>query len=146
MSATVTGSRAWARGDFAQEAGVELLIRAFDGRFAFRGCPWVRPCEQPGWFWIDTEAITEHSVGLSGGERRVLAVVSSLIGSAPVEDLGGLVAGVDRRHLHLILAALAHAAGSHKHVELVCHGDELRLDPLPALVPWPAAAGVGRAA
>jgi hypothetical protein len=37
MSAAAIGLRTWAMGDFAQEAGVELLIRALDGRFAFRG-------------------------------------------------------------------------------------------------------------
>ena len=145
MSATAMGLRTWAKGDFVQEAGVELLIRAFDGRFAERGCPWVRPCEHPGWFWVDTEAIAAHSGGLSGGERRVLSVVASLSGSDPVRDLGDIAAGVDRRHLHLILAALAHAGGSHQHVDLVWHGDELRLDSLPALVPW-SAAEVGTAA
>lgn len=138
MSATATGLRTWATGAYDQEAGVELLIRAFDGRFAQRGCPWVRACQHPGWFWVDTDAIAEYAGGLSGGERRVLAVVASLIGSDPLDDLGGILAGVDRRHLHLILAAMAHAAGSHHHVGPVS-GDELRLDPLPALVSWPAA-------
>ena len=138
MSATAMGLRTWSKGDFVQEAGVELLIRAFDGRFAERGWPWVRPCRRPGWFWIDTEAITQRSGCLSGGERRVLSVVASLIGRDPIRNLGDIVTGVDRRHLHLILAALAHAGGSHEHVDLVWHGDELTFGPLPALVPWPA--------
>jgi hypothetical protein len=33
------GLRLWARGGYDLEAGVELLIRAFDGRFARQGCP-----------------------------------------------------------------------------------------------------------
>ena len=58
------GLRAWAKGDYAQEAGVELLIRAFGGQFAQRGCPWVRPCHRPGWYWLDVRTLLDYSGGL----------------------------------------------------------------------------------
>lgn len=34
--------RNWARGSHPDEAGVEFLIRAFGGRFAGAGYPWIR--------------------------------------------------------------------------------------------------------
>src|SRR6478609_8065063 len=100
--AAAEGLRGWAQGSYAGEAGVELLIRSFGGRFAQRGCPWIRSCPRPGWFWVDPEAIADHAGGLSGGERRVLAVVAALVDARPVDDLGDIMAGVDRRHLALI--------------------------------------------
>lgn len=139
-SVTVSGLRAWARGAYAEEAGVELLVRAFGGRFAQQGCPWIRPCERAGWFWVDTEAITSSSDGLSGGERRVLAVVASLIGSDPLESFDWLLAGLDRDNLTLVLAALSHAGGSHQHTDLIQTGDGVSFTRLPALVEWPKTA------
>ena len=140
MSATADGLRAWAHGTYAGEAGVELLIRSFGGRFAEQGCPWVRPCRRPGWFWVDAEAIAEQAGGLSGGERRVLVVVAALVDARPVDDLADILAGVDRTHLVLILAAMAHAGGSHEQVAVVRHGESVSFDRLPAVVPWPAEA------
>jgi hypothetical protein len=132
------GLRAWARGAYDQEAGVELLVRAFGGRFAEQGCPWIRPGDRPGWFWVDVLGLSEHLGVLSGGEQRILAVVASLIdGRRAIDHLGETVAGLDRRHLQLVLAALAHAAGSHEHAELVGRGEELVFVPLQALVAWP---------
>jgi hypothetical protein len=135
---TADGLRSWARGAYAEEAGVELLVRAFDGYFADPEWPWIRSCERPGWFWVDTDAITAQSGVLSGGERRVLAFVSALIDGSSLHDVGGLVAGVDRLHLQLILAALAHAGGSHQHQGLVEDDGCLGLENLPALVAWPS--------
>ena len=60
--------------------------------------------------------------GLSGGERRVLAVVAALIDEQPVEIVD-VVSGLDRHHLDLVLAALAHAGGSHEHMSVVLDPD-----------------------
>lgn len=134
-----TGLRLWARGSYAEEAAVELLVRAFDGRFCRDGAPWVRPTGRPGWYSLDPDAIHTFSGGLSGGERRLLAVVAALAGDRPLDDLGGILAGVDRAHLALILAALAHAGGSHQHSELIVTGNgSCSFVELPALVRWPA--------
>lgn len=138
MSATaVNGLRDWAKGDYPQEAGIELLIRAFDSQYAQRGCPWVKPCDRPGWLWLDVATLLDHQAVCSGGQRRVLSVVAALVDDRPIADLGDILAGLDRTNLRLVLAALSHAAGSHEHAELIRRSDELVFVPLPALVPWP---------
>ena len=55
-------------------------------------------------------------------------------------DLGGLGGGLDRRALVLVLAAIAHAAGSHEHRRITFGEDGIPRpgDRLPPLVPWPA--------
>ncbi len=70
--------RRWARGAYAEEAAVELLIGAFGGRFAAIGYRWVR-----AWFWLDGEALIQLTDALSGGERRVLAVAGALVSGLP---------------------------------------------------------------
>lgn len=137
MSATgAAGLRAWSNGGYYQEAGVELLIRAFDGRFAQHGCPWVKPCDRPGLLWLDVAVLVDHLGVLSRGEQRVLTVVAALVDGSRGVDLGDILVGLDRRNLRLVLAALSHAAGSHQHSTLVCEGDGLVLVALPPLVPW----------
>lgn len=106
--------RRWAKGLYPLEAGVELLIRAFDGRFANPSQPWVQQGDDPGWWWIDVEQMTEDNYGaLSGGETRLLRIAASLLGGPPV-DLSRNLAGLDRQHLQLVLDAIAHAGGSHE--------------------------------
>ncbi len=107
--------RRWAKGLYPLEAGVELLIGAFDGRFANQGQPWVQQGDDPGWWWIDVEQMNEDNFGaLSGGETRLLRIAASLLDGPPV-DLSRNLAGLDRDHLHLVLAAIARASGSHEH-------------------------------
>lgn len=137
MPGVVSGLRRWARGALDQEAGVELLIRACGGRFAQDGCPWIRDCGRPSWFWVDVTALVEHAGAFSGQEQRVLAIVAALIDRRPIEDLAGVLCGLDRPELHLVIAALAHAAGSHEQIELVRRGEQVRVRRLSALVPWP---------
>lgn len=140
------GLRVWARGCYAEEAAVELLVRAFGGRLAASGCPWVRPGARPGRFSLDPDAISKFSRGLSGAEQRVLAVVAALAGNQPVNDLPAVLSGIDRPHLGLILAALAHAGGSHQQSDLLFARDgSCTVVGLPALVGWPGAADAGAA-
>lgn len=136
---TAADLRSWALGWLALEASVELLIRACGGRFSEQGHPWILQ-DQPGRrFWLDAAAINRETGCLSGGERRVLAVVQALATGCGVWDLGGVLAGVDRKHQALILAAMAHAGGTHE------PADWRRVDdgyatvvPLGSLFPWPA--------
>ncbi|HEY5117148.1 MAG TPA: hypothetical protein VIJ00_16625 [Nakamurella sp.] len=108
--------RAWASGQYPLEAATELLIRSFHGRFVEPGWPWMHPTVHGQ--WIDFAAIPEQIGGLSGGEQRLLRIASS-IGSRDVTvNLGGCLTGLDRPTLHLVLAAVAHAAGSHRHREV----------------------------
>jgi hypothetical protein len=89
--------------------------------------------------WPDLEpALAAGLVFGSSGEVRVLRAAASIADGHPV-DLGDLTGGLDRRALTLFLAAIAHAAGSHKHRH-VSHGPDgiPRLGgPLPPLVAWP---------
>lgn len=110
---TATALREWARGMFTTEAATELLIESFRGRFAALGNPWVRPGDDNG-AWIDFDAIPSQVGGLSSGERALLLIAASIGGSTQV-NLGDGVCSLDRRHLGLVLAALAHASGSHRH-------------------------------
>ena len=49
------GLREWARGSLPMGAGVELLLRAFDGRFAHPSRPWI-VAEPDGHVWVDADA------------------------------------------------------------------------------------------
>jgi hypothetical protein len=111
-------------GDYALEAAVLLLANggcwlprlqaagliaiALDGDAADGG-PWAAVQ------WTDLDrALRSGRIGGSSGELRLLRTAASLADGQPV-DLADLTAGVDREELSLVLAALAHAAGSHEH-------------------------------
>lgn len=136
--------RAWARGMYPTEAATELLLKAFGGKFAAPGNPWVHTStepEGPGQVraWIDFAAIPEEVGPLSGGERRFLMLAASLAEDVPVV-LGDLVSGLDRENLDLVLAAIAHAGGSHQHSDIRSKEDgsmSLGKGYLDSLHPWP---------
>ena len=110
--------RRWAHGLYTTEAATELLIRAHNGVFASKERPWIKLADRA--HWIDFPIITEHLDGLSSGERRLLLIAAS-IGSdeaTPVR-LCDVLNGLDRPTLRLVLAAVAHAGGSHQHSSLV---------------------------
>ena len=138
--------RAWARGMYTTEAATELLLKAFGGKFAAPGNPWVHTStepEGPGQVsaWIDFAAIPEEVGPLSGGERRFLMLAASLAEDVPVV-LGDLVSGLDRENLDLVLAAIAHAGGSHQHSDIRFNEDgsmSLGKGYLDSLHPWPRA-------
>lgn len=82
---------------------------------------------------------------LSGGETRLLRVAASLLDGTPV-DLYENLAGLDRDHITLVLAAIAHAAGSHEHSGdpvpdpaggFTVNGVRMSFQRLPSLFPWP---------
>ena len=134
---TIEALRTWAAGSYADTAAVELLARAFGGRFAGAGHPWIGT-DTTGRTWLDGDALRAAS-GLSGGERRVLALVAALIDAQPVEIVD-VVSGLDRQHLDLVLAALAHAGGSHEHAAVVIDPDgAAHLSRPGSLHPWPSA-------
>lgn len=132
---TAVGLREWARGMYATEAAVELLLRSFHGRFADAGQPWIR--HRPGGFWLDCDALREFSGALSGGEQRVLAVVRALACDEPLADLSFVLSGVDRDNLALILAAFSHASGSHEHSDVLRDGATAQLYRPGPVFAWP---------
>jgi hypothetical protein len=129
--------RGWARGMHTTEAGTELLLRFAGGRFARLSQPWV--VQEGAAVWVNAQALVDNLGPLSGGERRVLAIVASLLDAAHTVSLGDVLPGLDREALDLVLAALAHAAGSHQQngVEVDDNGLPVAFPQLPSLHPWP---------
>lgn len=127
--------RSWAKGSYTLEAGTELLIRAFGGRFANTGEPWIHV--EDGQPWIDFEAIPENVGPLSGGERRMLLLIASIGGGTPV-DLSEVLPGLDRANLSMVLAAVSHAGGSHEHSMIDLNRDGTHsISKQTSLYPWP---------
>jgi len=60
--------RAWAGGMYPVEAAVELLLRAFGGRFSQPGREWIVPTEH-GRYYVDFAQIPVSIGALSGGEQ-----------------------------------------------------------------------------
>lgn len=142
--------RAWAKGSYPLVAATELLLRGFGGNFAKPGNPWIheQTTTPEGYIsnaWIDFESIPEHLDGMSGGERRYLMLAASLAENVPVV-LGDVVPGLDRRNLALVLAAIAHAGGSHEHSDIRTNADgsmSIGGGYLDSLYPWPEEPGNG---
>ena len=136
MSSDASHLREWSKGIYSLEAATELLIRFAGGRFLDRGWPWVR--FEGDRLWIDFEAISSDNLGgLSGGERRVLNIIASLGGAAPV-NLSDSMSGLDRNRIDLVLAAIAHANGSHESATLLFgDGQTYTAVKEASLHPWP---------
>lgn len=101
---------AWAYGDRTLMAAVYLLSTALDGRFITTGWPWVATNEYGG-HWLDGSKITAETIGgLSGGEKRILWIVASLLEGTPV-DLRDVLTGLDSRTGRHVIRALGALAG-----------------------------------
>ena len=98
--------RAWARGDFAAEAAVDLLL--WQNRVISPHAPWINV--QSDYAAIDPDRLANDVAGLSGGERRVVAIAASLLGGPPV-DLRDALGNLDDAVTRKVLAALSHACG-----------------------------------
>jgi hypothetical protein len=122
--------RAWAKGSYSLEAGVELLLRAFDGRFVQSGYAWIKQDSDTS--WVDFAAIPGNLSGLSGGERRFLLLVASLTVGERI-DLADCLGGLDHKTLALVLAGVAHVAGSHEQTESL---PERLPDGTDMITPW----------
>jgi hypothetical protein len=131
-------------GDYAAEAAVLLL--ANDGYWPARlraaGVITVEAEPVGGQLWARIEwaeldaALADGRLPGSREELAVLRVAVSLADGRPV-DLAEVAVALDRRTLGLVLAALAHAAGSHDHCAPAGQGADadFRLGPL---IAWPA--------
>ncbi len=133
-------------GDYAAEAAVLLL--ANDGYWPARlrtaGLITVEAEPVGGQLWARIEwAELDAALAdgrLPGGREglAVLRVAVSLADGRPV-DLADVAVALDRRTLGLVLAALAHAAGSHDHRAPAPAGHGPDTDArLGALFAWPA--------
>ncbi|MGS0686526.1 hypothetical protein ACVBEQ_15500 [Nakamurella sp. GG22] len=127
--------RSWAKGINGLEAATELLIRGFDGRFTNPSCPWVHPTASG--HWIDFHSIPAQINALSGGEQRFLQIAAALDDGNVEVNLGRCLAGMDRKHVHLVLAAVSHAAGTHQHSQLISGPDGIiSIDRLGSIYGW----------
>jgi len=119
------------------EAATELLIRT---GWIRPDVPWLeldpRDAERP---WIDFEAIPDDIGAYSGGEQRVLRLAASIASDDVMVNLSDAVSGLDRHVLDLVLAALAHAGGSHEHGGVVYDDDGKPVGTrrYESLYPWP---------
>lgn len=130
------GLRAWAKGIYPLEAATELLIRA---GYAQAGRPWVKS-EDDDWYWIEFEAIPENVGYMSGGERRLLMLAASIGSGNVTVSLSENLTGVDRNMITLVLAAVAHAAGTHEGRPAIIDRETHTFsfgEPYAALYPWP---------
>lgn len=106
MTVNDTGLREWALCLPAREAAVELLLGACHG--ALSDGPWIRT-DNRGHTWFDPNVATAEAGYLSGGERRVLSIATSLVSNNYPVDLGDAITGLDLGELRLVLKAFAHA-------------------------------------
>jgi hypothetical protein len=137
-------------GDYALEAAVLVLANsahwlpqlqaagliaiALDGD-AVDGGPWAAV----QWAELDI-ALRAGRISGTGGQLRLLRAAAGLAEGQPVA-LDDLTSGLDRAELTLLLAALAHAAGSHEHraVRRDADGVPHAGAPLGPVIGWPPA-------
>ncbi|AGW85580.1 hypothetical protein BLAC_07045 [Bifidobacterium animalis subsp. lactis ATCC 27673] len=126
--------RAWARSSYPTEAGTELLIRS--GRAIYEGAPWITKYGSHA--AIDPQALLAHTGAWSGGEQRLIRIAASLLGGEPA-NLAEDIPGLDRHSTDLVLAAIAHAAGSHEDTTVTTNsaGQPTGFTPAGSLYPWP---------
>lgn len=103
--------REWAHGDLALEAAVALLATPLGGRLL--DGPWIRRSGTDG-YWFDPDVAAAEAGVLSGGERRVLALTTSLMSPEHPVDLGDAITGLDPHVLDAVLRALGHAGGQRR--------------------------------
>ncbi|CCH86258.1 conserved protein of unknown function [Modestobacter italicus] len=135
-----------ALGDYSDEAAILLLITSghwlpqlqhaglitLDGNVDGEGL-WAHIA------WPDLDgALRIGTITGRSSDHQVLRAAASIADGHPV-DLGDLATGLDRHALTLVLAAIAHAAGSHepRSITHVPDGVPHPGDRLPPLVPWP---------
>jgi hypothetical protein len=107
--------RAWARGIYPDEAGVELLIghAVFLDRADFTGRFISIPGDGAGLAVIDWPAAIaalDDSLPCSGSENRLLRLAASLADGTPV-NLRDTLTGLDDHNIQLVINAVLHASG-----------------------------------
>lgn len=128
--------REWAKGIYSLEAATELLIRL---GWADPSLPWVVEADE-GRYWLDFARIPDLIGAKSGGEQRFLLVAASIGAESVQVSLNECLSGLDRDTVDLILAALAHTAGTHEGNAVVIDEDAGTLsvvEPYQSLHPWP---------
>lgn len=112
--------REWAKGNYATEAGVELLIRAMGGRFAGPDNPWVKDEDGP---WIDFDEILDNIGPLSSGEKGILQIAASIGSMKARVSLKDALWSLDDRNAALAIAAISHSANLGRPVQWHEYGE-----------------------
>lgn len=147
------GLRRWAAGSYPDEAAVELLIRSGLTKRAALVTHRVGFLDGAHDVYIDWDVVGQILDGnldspilaASGGELRTLRIAHCLARGLLQETVPGL----DRHNADLVLAAIAHANGSHHHSALAqvprgsqyVHsetGAQVSFTPLGPLYRWPS--------
>jgi hypothetical protein len=131
--------RRWAMGVYPVEAGAELLIR--QGKAIVEGAPWLTDIGPAGGqrvTEIDHVRLWDESRGWSGSERRIVDIARSLMNSRGRVNLHDAVTGLNRDQLELVLAAVAHAAGSHEKPRTTSTEEQRGNAALESAFPWPS--------
>jgi len=134
-------------GDYTAEAAILLLANFGHWLPQLQDADLITIEDDPAggdrWAQIQWEdlpaALTEGRIFGSSGELRVLRAAASIVDGQPL-NLGDVASGLDRRGLSLLLAAIAHAGGSHEHREETFDPDRgitYLGDKVPPLMPWP---------
>jgi hypothetical protein len=109
--------RAWARGIYPDEAGVELLIghATFLDRADFTARFTATPASSDGTplaviDWPAAITALDGDLPCSGGEQRMLRLAASLASGIPV-NLRDALTGIDDHGIKLVIQAVLHASG-----------------------------------
>jgi hypothetical protein len=104
--------REWAKlAGFHRQAGVELLIRGYGGRFAEPGQIWITPSSNGG-LKVDVDELRSGLQELPHDKQRYLYITHTLISPWSEDDIDFLeLPRLDRPELDLVLAALTYIAG-----------------------------------
>lgn len=146
-----TGLRAAAVGDYRAEAATELIVR--HGVWLAEQETVDRLVDLVDLFgedlsvnWSEAAAISDGTTG-TPEDRAVLAIAASTAQFATPVDLFARLSQLQRANVDLVLAAISHATGAHRHVEHVGEpgpAGEWAITPtsprvhVGALHPWPS--------
>lgn len=110
--------RKWAKGSLPDMAGVELLIRSGWAERMDKG-NWIT--SEGGYAWPRVAQYLEAGRTLSGGERRQLTLIASMMGQRMDEDappvastLSNDLCGTDHSFIRLFQKAVGIAAGMYE--------------------------------
>lgn len=123
MSDLHTALRAWARGIYVSEAGVELMIRS-EWAERIAGAGFANWSEDRRYCHPEVGLFLQQGGYLSGGEYRQVTMIASLLGqlvkasndpegvTSPYDaQLYECIPGVDEEFIRLFMSAVGHASG-----------------------------------
>lgn len=102
--------RAYARDCPVTRAGVEILIRAFEGKYATEMYVRVSRSGEQTIAWVEPSVLVRRTRIAPSGEQLTIDLVEALLGHSEV-NIAAVMEGVDDETRDIILAALAFIGG-----------------------------------